>query len=62
MGQELAMLAAPALSILFLLLGALGLFSEGWRCALRCGTAWSNWSGGASRWAADVDRHGRRHC
>jgi hypothetical protein len=29
MGQELAMLAAPALSILFLLLGALGLFSEG---------------------------------
>ena len=29
MGQELAMLAAPALSILSLLLGALGLFSEG---------------------------------
>jgi hypothetical protein len=28
MGQELSMLAAPALSILFLLLGALGLLNE----------------------------------
>jgi hypothetical protein len=29
MGRELSMLGAPALSILFLLLGAVGLFDEG---------------------------------
>jgi hypothetical protein len=39
MGQELSMVAAPAVSILFLLLGALGLLGEGLavRLALRSG-------------------------
>jgi hypothetical protein len=59
MGQELSMLAAPALSILFLLLGRSAWSARGWRCALPSGTAWPSWSDGASTWAAGAGRHGR---
>jgi Rhodopirellula transposase DDE domain len=36
--------------------------TRGWRCASRCGTAWSSWSDGALTWAANADKHGRRPC
>jgi hypothetical protein len=62
MAGELSMLAAPALSVLFLLLGALAYSASGLRCGLRCGAAWSNWSGGASTWDAGWGGHGRRRC
>ena len=62
MGQELSMLAAPALSILFLLLGHSASSMNRWRCALRSGPAWCSCLGGASRWAAAADKPGRRHC
>jgi hypothetical protein len=52
MGQELAMLAAPALSILFLLLGALGLLDEGLAVRLAL------WNGVVQLvgWGVDVGR------
>jgi hypothetical protein len=52
MGQELSMLAAPALSILFLLLGALGLVGEGLAVRLAL------WNGVAQLvgWGVDVGR------
>jgi hypothetical protein len=52
MGRELSMLAAPALSILFLLLGALGLLDEGLAVRLAL------WSGMAQLvgWGIDVGR------
>jgi hypothetical protein len=62
MVQELSMLVAPALSILFLLLGALGVLEGLSRLAWRSGTASSSWSGGASTWDANADKRGRRRC
>jgi len=52
MAGELSMLAAPALSVLFLLLGALGLFGEGLAVRLAL------WSGVAQLvgWGVDVGR------
>jgi len=52
MGRELSMLAAPALSILFLLLGALGLLDEGLAVRLAL------WNGVAQLvgWGVDVGR------
>jgi hypothetical protein len=62
MGQELAILAAPALSILFLLLGALGLLDEGLAVRLALWNGVVQLVGGALTWAADADEHGRRRC
>ena len=62
MVQELSMLVAPALSILFLLLGALGVLEE----ALAVGLAlWNDvvqLVGWGIAWDADADKGGRRHC
>ena len=52
-----------ALSIFFLLLGALGVLGEAPRGRpWRSGAAWSSWSGGASTQDANVDKRGRRPC
>ena len=62
MVQELSMLVAPALSILFLLLGALEVLEEALAVGLALWTASSSWSAGASTWDVDSDKRGRRHC
>jgi hypothetical protein len=49
MARELPMLAAPALSIVFLLLGRSGCSTRSSRSASRCGTACCNCSGGYRR-------------
>jgi hypothetical protein len=54
MGQELSMLAAPALPILFLLLGALGLFGEALAVRLAL------WSGVAQLFGWGIDAARRR--
>jgi hypothetical protein len=62
MARELSMLAAPALSILFLLLGALGLFDEELAVRLALWNGVAQLLGWVSTWDADAGRHGRRRC
>jgi hypothetical protein len=62
MTRELSMLAAPALSVVFLALVRLVCSASRLPCGLRCGTAWPNWSAGASTWDAGWSGRGRWHC
>jgi hypothetical protein len=62
MVQELSMLVATALSILFLLLGGLGVLEEALAVGRASGAASSSCSGGASTWDANADNRGRRRC
>ena len=62
MVQELSMLVAPALSIFFLLLGALGVLGEALAVGLALWNGVVSWSGGASTQDANADKRGRRPC
>jgi hypothetical protein len=61
MVQELSMLIARALSILFLLLGALGGAGGALAEALALWNGVVQLVGWASTWDADADKRGRRH-
>jgi hypothetical protein len=62
MVQELSMLVAPALSILFLLLGALGALEEALAVGLALWNGVVQLVGWGMTWDANADKRGRRRC